>query len=114
MLERPIQRYEPDGAKFQLICRAGVTQGMENHIRKFCVPLEPVKSILNHLCLTGPSISQRNHEIMILILAAKETFLLFLCLSPLSQDIGKRFRDPHFPDASLRLGGLLGEYSHFG
>ncbi len=79
---------------------------MEYHIRKLRIPLEPVESVLNYLRFARSAIGQCNHEVMILILAAKEIFLLFLCLFPLSQDIGQGFRDPYFSDAGFRLGSL--------
>lgn len=49
---------------------------MEYHIRKLRIPLEPVESVLNYLRFARSAIGQCNHEVMILILAAKEIFLL--------------------------------------
>ncbi len=87
-------RFEITVVQLQLVRCAGVTQGMENHIRQPCISFQTIERILNHLCFARPPIPQCNHEVVILILAAKEIFLLLLSILPLSQDIGKCFRNP--------------------
>ena len=45
--------------QLQLIGRAGVPERVKNHIRKVCVPFQPVKSITDHSILAGTTVIQR-------------------------------------------------------
>ena len=51
-------RFDISMVQLQLISRAGVPERMENHIRKVCVPFQPVKSITDHPILAGPTVIQ--------------------------------------------------------
>ena len=44
--------------QLQLIGRAGVPERVENHIRKVCIPFQPVEGITDHPILAGTTVIQ--------------------------------------------------------
>ena len=89
--------------QLQLIGRAGVPEGVENHIRKVCVPFQSVEGIADHPILAGTAIIQGKHQIIIIVRIPQIRFGSVLAFLPGSQQSGKGHRDPHLTDTGFRF-----------
>ena len=53
--------------QLQLIGRAGVPERVENHIRKVCIPFQPVEGIADYPILAGTSVVKRENQAVIVV-----------------------------------------------
>ena len=64
--------------KLQLVGCAGMTERVKHNIGELCVPLQASECVGNYGFLTGASIWQRHHKVIVEIFAAEKFFLLVL------------------------------------
>ena len=89
--------------QLQLIGRAGVSERVENHIRKVCVPFQPVEGITDYPILTRTAIIKGEYKIVVVVGIPLIGLCLILAFLPGSQQPGKGHRDPHLSDTGFRF-----------
>ena len=62
-----LRRLDVSVVQLQLISRAGVPEGVENRIRKVCVPFQPIERISNNTSLARMSIIKGEDEITVVV-----------------------------------------------
>lgn len=95
--------FEIPFVQFQLVGRAGVTQGMEYHIGQAGRLFKAFKLVADDVVLSGPSCFLSQYQIVVYIVWPHELFQPVLLILPVAQDKGKGFGKPYLTDAAFYL-----------